>query len=117
MEQTNRLVNAGLQINLGEGKRIEVELEGARFWVALGPPLDAEVWIKDVAGHQNFRVRVERTPDGLVVSLGRGPGTLHSWPEENPRIGVTIEPGGRRGIAYVWRGEQAVEIWRGDFPL
>jgi hypothetical protein len=117
MEQTDRLVNAGLQIDLGEGKRIEVELEGSRFWVALGPPLDAEVWIKDVSGHQDFRVKVERTPDGVEISLDRGPRALRSWPEENPRIGVSIDSGSRRGVAYVRCGERAVEIWRGDFPL
>jgi hypothetical protein len=117
MEQTNRLINAGLQIDLGEGKRVEVELEQSRFWVALGPPLDAEVWIKGIAGHLDFRVKVERTPDGLEISLDRGPGQLRSWPEENPRIGVSVAPGDRRGLAYVRRGERAVEIWRDDFPL
>jgi len=117
MEQTNRMVNAGWQVDLGEGKRVEVELEHSRFWVALGPPLSAEVWIKGIAGHVDFRVIVQRTDDGLEISLDRGPGPLRSWPEDNPRMGVRVDPANRSGVAYVRRGERAIEIWSCDFPL
>lgn len=117
MEQTNRLVNAGLQIDLGEGKRVEVELEQSRFWVALGPPLDAEVWMKGIAGQLDFRVKVERTPDGLEISLDPGPGAENSWPGETPRIGVIVEDGSSSGVAYVRIREQTAEIWRGHFSL
>ena len=117
MEQTNRLVNAAWQLDLGEGKQVEVELEHSRFWVALGPPLHAEAWIKDIAGHLDFRVMVERTDNGLEISLDRGPGLQRQWPEENPRMGVRVDPVNRSGVAYVRHGERAIEIWRGDFQL
>jgi hypothetical protein len=117
MEQTNRLVNAAWQVDLGEGKRVEVELEYSNLWVALGPPLNAEVWIKSIAGHVDFRIKVEHTDNGLEIWLDRGPGPSRSWPEENPRIGVSVDPANHSGVAYVRRGERAIEIWRGDFPL
>jgi hypothetical protein len=117
MEQANRLVNAAWQIDLGEGKRVEVELGTSSLWVALGPPLDAEIWIKDLAGHLDFRVMLERTHNGHEISLDRGPGHLGSWPEENPRMGVSLDPSSRSGVAYVRRSERASEVWRGEFPL
>jgi hypothetical protein len=100
----DRFVRAEWHVDFGERGRLEAELEKSRLWLALPPPLDAEVWIKGVGEKQDFRILLTRTKDGLEITLDRGPGG--SWPDGIPKLGVTLDNSAGRGVAYVGIGDR-----------
>src|ERR1041385_7356331 len=119
MEESSRFVHGSWQVDLGDGKLVEAELDHATLWIALGRLLDGEVWIKSVAGEQDFRVKLKRNPGGFEVILDRRASAAPWWPEaEAPRLGVRIDQVAKRIFVYFRTGEpRATEVTVGEFTV
>jgi hypothetical protein len=116
MEPMDRFLRAEWHVDFGERGRLEAEVDPSRVWLALPQHLEAEVWIKSVAGAHDFRVTLSRTGDGFELTVDRGPGLGRSWPENFPKMGIQIDGSARTGAAYVRRGD-GVAMWQERFIL
>ena len=117
MEPMDRVVRAEWHVDFGGDGRLEAEYEKSRLWLALPAPLEAEVWIKGVAGSHDFRVRLTRTTDGFNIALDRGPGSGRAWPEGVPRLGVTLESSAGTGVVHVQGAQSERGFWQARFSL
>jgi hypothetical protein len=74
MEQSaGRLRQAGFYVDLGSGRRVEVDYDTPdRLWLATASGVQSvEAWIKELHG-VDVRIRIDRTAVGLLVSVDLG---------------------------------------------
>ncbi len=92
----------GCQLDLGDEKRIEVEVdEQTGLWIAVRQIPRTDVWLKGIAGEADFRVRLETRTSGLEVSIDRGE-TAPWWDEASvPRLGVNIRRRSNEATVYL----------------
>jgi|SRR5581483_2133812 len=106
-DEVRNFRQAGWQIDLGVGNRVEAEVHRpGHFWLALGPGIiEIDSWLKAVAGF-DLRVRVERLADGVAVILDRGEIQPPWWTESGaPRLIVKMDQQARRVTVTAVTGE------------
>ena len=92
MSQAEGFARAACQVNLGPGQQIEVEVEPARVWAAVGTPTQkVDVLMKGIVEAIELRVQIQRTDRGLAISVDRGdnPGAWFQG-REAPKLLIEI---------------------------
>lgn len=83
-----------LAVDFGDGQQAEVEFPASNaVWVAAERGIEiADVWMKDVAGAVDLRVRILRLGNALEVSVDRGEQSARWWPSETvPRLLIALD--------------------------
>lgn len=93
MEDNRRSVTLAADISSGQQADIELA-EDNTLWVAAGPGIEmADIWMKNVAGMADLRVRIVRLGMSLEVSIDRGDQSPNWWPAESaPRLRIAFDP-------------------------
>ena len=92
MEDSRR--SATVAADTSSGQRVDIELtEANALWVAAGPGIEvADIWMKDVAGVTDLRVRILRLGTALEVAIDRGEQSAKWWPRDAaPRMLVVLD--------------------------
>lgn len=74
MSQNEVFASASYQIDLGTGRRTEIEIDSSgNVWLAAGElTVAVDLWMKRVGGIVDLRIHVERTKEGITVAIDRG---------------------------------------------
>ena len=108
MEDSIRSVT--LAADIGSGQQADIELAAANtLWVAAGVGIEtADVWMKDVAGVADLRVRIMRLGSALEISIDRGEQNQSWWPQEAaPRLLIVLDQAERTASATASVGAAA----------
>jgi len=95
MTQTEGFGGVSWQVDLGTGRRTEVEVSpSGGIWLATGELTNlVEIWMKKVAGIVDLRVHLQRTAEELIVVVDRGDNGGSWWRGETaPRLIIRIGP-------------------------
>jgi len=87
-------------VDFGGGQEADLEMPSRdSVWVAVGPGIRrVDVWVKETKEGINLRVQVQRTSEGLAVTVDRGDQGEPWWPMEgSPKLVVNVDPS--RGLA------------------
>ena len=93
--------------DFGGGQQVDVEFPATNgLWVAAGPGIEvADIWLKEVTGVGDLRVRIMRLGKALEVSIDRGEQNANWWPPEAPpRLLIVFDPVQGRASATATAG-------------
>ena len=120
MEDSPR--SARFAADFGGGQQANVEFPAANaLWIAAGPGIEvADIWMKDVAGVADLRVRILRLGAALEVSIDRGEQSTKWWPPEAaPRLLIVMDEAKGLAAATVSVGsaenERTVELGKVNY--
>lgn len=116
MEAMDHAIRTEWHVDFGQHGRMEADIEESRVWLALPEVLGAEIWIKGVAGSEDFRLQLMRRSDGFNIEVDRGDDPRKGWPKESPVLSVTMNPLVARGTIDLKAPVTGAIIWRSDFP-
>jgi hypothetical protein len=110
-----------LAADFGAGQQADIEFQAPNtLWVAAGSGIEvADIWMKDVNGVIDLRVRVMRLRGALEVSVDRGEQSKSWWPEDAvPRLLIVLDraEGTATVTASVGPVEQPSNVQSGRIP-